>query len=62
MCSLIIIIIIITSLKVVYLSTSALLIGETTNQLKSEQIKSNVGFRVEGKTGVPGVKPRRVAE
>ena len=58
MCSLIIIII--TSLKVVY--TSALLIGETTNQLKSEQIKSNVGFRVEGKTGVPGVKPRRVAE
>ena len=28
----------------------ALLIGQTTNQLKSEQIKSNVGFSGEGKT------------
>ena len=27
------------------------------NQIKSTQIKSNVGFRGEGKTGVPGEKP-----
>ena len=26
------------------------------NQIKSTQIKSNVGFRGEGKTGVPGEK------
>ena len=46
-------IIIALSLKVIQ-RTSALLIGETTNQLKSEQIKSNVGFWGEGKTRVPG--------
>ena len=27
------------------------------NQIKSTQIKSNVGFRGEGKTGVPKEKP-----
>ena len=26
-------------------------------EIKSTQIKSNVGFRGEGKTGVPGEKP-----
>ena len=26
-------------------------------EIKSTQIKSNVGFRAEGKTGVPGEKP-----
>ena len=35
--------------------SSALLIGETVNQIN--QIKSNVGFWGEGKTGVPGEKP-----
>ena len=40
-----------------YASTSAQVIGETTNQLKSEQIKSNNGFWGEGKTGVPEEKP-----
>ena len=38
------------------MSTSALPIAETTNQLKSELIKSHIGFRGEGKTGVPGEK------
>ena len=28
-------------------------------EIKSNQIKSNVGFRGEGKTGVPREKPRR---
>ena len=28
-------------------------------EIKSTQIKSNVGFRGEGKTGVPGEKPLR---
>ena len=35
------------------LSTGTLLIGET----KSNQLKSNVGFWTEGKTGEPGEKP-----
>ena len=34
-----------------------LLIEETGNQIKSTQIKSNVGFWREGKTGVPGEEP-----
>ena len=32
----------------------ALLIGETGNQIKSTQIKSNVGFWLEGKPEYPG--------
>ena len=34
----------------------ALLYEETTNQTESQQIKSNVGFSLEGKTRVPGEK------
>ena len=30
-----------------------------SNQTESQQIKSNVGFWWEGKTGVPGEKPLR---
>ena len=37
----------------------ALLIEGTTTQTESQQIKSNVGFWWEGKTGVPGEKPLR---
>ena len=37
----------------------ALLVEETINQTESQQIKSNVGFWSEEKTGVPGEKPLR---
>ena len=35
----------------------ALLIEKTTNQTESQQVKLNVGFWWEGKTGLPGEKP-----
>ena len=36
-----------------------ILIELTTNQTESQQIKSNVGFRWQRKTGVPVEKPLR---
>ena len=39
-----------------------LLIEETTNQTKSQQIKSNDSFWWEEKTGVPGEKPLRTEQ